>query len=251
MNLLLLTPEDAVGDGSYRITGPRNAHLQNVLHSSVGDEIEIGLLNGPRGVGRVIRQADDESIVTVEHIRDAPDMPLTIDVICAIPRPKILRKVLYVAAMMGIRSLQLVRTNRTEKSYLLSPLLEPGNYRPYLLDGLSQGKQTRLPVVKVHPLFRPFAEDDLPLLPGFSESPRIVADLGPYGNIESVLSASPMSQIFLAVGPEGGWVDFERDMLIGHGFRQFSLGRSILRVEFAFAAALSQIELVCTSRNRL
>jgi RsmE family RNA methyltransferase len=225
--------------------------MQTVLHSVAGDDIEIGLLNGPRGIGRIVSIDSQEAVVEVERLQEHPVPQLTVDLICAITRPKILRKVLYVAAMMGVRSLHLIRTNRTEKSYLLSPLLEAENYLPYLLDGLSQGRQTRLPVVYLHPLFRPFVEDELPMLPGFSESPKIVADLGAGNFLDRVLHERTFSQIFLAVGPEGGWVDFERELLSVHGFSQFSLGQATLRVEFALTAALSQIEMVWNGGSRL
>jgi len=39
--------------------------------------------------------------------------------------------------------------------------------------------------------------------------------------------------LVLAVGPDGGWVPFEADLLEKHGFRPFSLGPRILRVETA------------------
>ena len=94
-----------------------------------------------------------------------------IDLVCALPRPQTLKKVLITSAMMGVRSLHLIRANRVEKSYFQSPLIQAENRLPYLVEGLAQGKLTRLPQVEVHDRFRAFFEDDLPRLQ-LGSSPR-------------------------------------------------------------------------------
>jgi RsmE family RNA methyltransferase len=244
MNLLVLTDSDIVTPNRFRVTGPRHLHILSILKPEVGDTLSIGILNGARGLGRILAINADETIIESVEMTDATAPVLSVDLICAIPRPKILRKVLYVAAMFGVRSIHLVRTNRTEKSYLLSPLMDPHKQLPFLLEGLSQGEWTRLPVVEVHPLFRPFVEDILPSLPGYAESPRLLADLVEGSHLDQIVPARPASQLFLGIGPEGGWVDFERILLRQQGFTSFSLGKSNLRVEYALAAALAQLELL-------
>lgn len=244
MNLLILTDADIVTPNRFRITGPRHLHILSVLKPEVGDQLSIGILNGARGLGKIISINADETIIESVEMTAVAAPVLSVDLICAIPRPKILRKVLYVAAMFGVRSIHMVRTNRTEKSYLLSPLMEPSKQLPYLLEGMSQGEWTRLPVVEVHPLFRPFVEDMLPNLPGYAESPKLLADLVEGSHLYQIVPARLSSQLFLGIGPEGGWVDFERTLLREQGFTSFSLGSSNLRVEYALAAALAQLELL-------
>lgn len=248
MNLLILTPDDLSGDAIYRVSGRRLEHMLTVLRLEAGDTIEIGLVNGPQGIGRIRSIDQQEASIEVERFQEFHIPRPTIDLICAMPRPKILRKVLYVSGMTGLRSIHLVRTNRTEKSYLLSPLIEQENYQPYLLEGLSQGKQTRLPSVHLHPLFRPFVEDDLPKLEGFSAATKLLADLQTEQRLTGVIAAEPPAHLLLAIGPEGGLVEFERELLTKAGFSPFLLGQATLRVEFALMAALAQIELVCRDR---
>lgn len=244
MNLLILTDADIVSHNQFRITGPRHMHILSVLKPEIGDTLSIGILNGAQGVGRILSIDTDQTIIEPIELT-APAAPaLIVDLICAIPRPKILRKVLYVSGMFGVRSLHLVRTNRTEKSYLLSPLMEPSKQLPYLLEGMSQGEWTRLPKVEIHPLFRPFVEDSLPTLPGHTDSLKLLADLVEGDTLVSPAFSKSGNQIFLAIGPEGGWVDFERTLLREQGFTSFSLGKSNLRVEYALAAALAQLELL-------
>ncbi|MEA3296509.1 MAG: RsmE family RNA methyltransferase, partial [candidate division Zixibacteria bacterium] len=50
--------------------------------------------------------------------------------------------------------------------------------------------------------------------------------------------------ILPAIGPEGGWVPFETELMERVGFQRFSLGRWTLRVETAVTAVLSQVELL-------
>jgi 16S rRNA (uracil1498-N3)-methyltransferase len=49
------------------------------------------------------------------------------------------------------------------------------------------------------------------------------------------------SQAVLAIGPEGGWTDEERDAALKAGFQEASLGQFILRTETAVIAALAAL----------
>uniref|UniRef100_UPI00196A0BED 16S rRNA (uracil(1498)-N(3))-methyltransferase n=1 Tax=Myxococcus sp. CA018 TaxID=2651864 RepID=UPI00196A0BED len=51
-------------------------------------------------------------------------------------------------------------------------------------------------------------------------------------------------RVVLAIGPDGGWVPFEADLLEAHGFHPFSLGPRILRVETAVPVLLGQVALL-------
>jgi 16S rRNA (uracil1498-N3)-methyltransferase len=46
----------------------------------------------------------------------------------------------------------------------------------------------------------------------------------------------------LAVGPEGGWNDFELGLLEAHGFQRFSLGWQTLRTDTACIALLAVLQ---------
>ena len=244
MNMIILTEADLVGDNRYRLTDGRAEHIRAVLRSQAGDMIQVGMLNGPAGQARVERLDDAEVVLVGEKFEDIPEPNPTIDLICALPRPQTLRKVLITSATMGIRRIHLIRANRVEKSYFHSPLLAPDKWTPYLIEGLSQGKLTRLPQVSVHERFRNFFEDT------FADSESNEGEpstrLLPHPETENAIhriydGKSP--RLVLAVGPEGGWVPFEIEMMTSLGFKPFKLGPWVLRVETAVTAALAQIEL--------
>ena len=48
----------------------------------------------------------------------------------------------------------------------------------------------------------------------------------------------------MAVGPEGGWVDFEIDKFIEQSFVPISMGERVLRTDTAVVALLSQLMLL-------
>ncbi|MFA6465072.1 MAG: RsmE family RNA methyltransferase, partial [Desulfurivibrionaceae bacterium] len=58
------------------------------------------------------------------------------------------------------------------------------------------------------------------------------------------LSGQPGQRAILAIGPEGGWVDFEVQHFKEQGFMAFSLGARILRVDTAVPALLAQLSLL-------
>lgn len=245
MNFIILTDDDETGDGRYRLTDHRADHIRSILKLGYEDHVLVGLLDGPHGKAYIHKIDDDEVILECEQLRlDGHPIP-EVTLICALPRPQILRKVLYVSAMMGVYALHLVRANRVEKSFFETKLLEPEHYRPYLLEGLSQGRLTRMPAVHIHDRFRIFFEDAWPQIAA-SGSTNIVQVLASPESSTGLhdLCNRPCDRVAIAIGPEGGWVPFEVDTIERAGFRPCTLGRWTLRVEYAVTAALSQFELV-------
>ena len=247
MNLIVLTDKDKINEHHFCFNDHRAEHIRSILKLSEGDQVEIGILNGGQGQGKITEIGSERVCIKTEKIEevDFDDLTPQIDLICALPRPQTLKKVLLTCGMMAVRKLYLIRANRVEKSYYHSPLLEPENYTPFLIEGLSQGKHTRLPDVTIHQRFKPFFEETLPALEidEKSEALRVFPDPRSEKTIDRFYDGGA-SRILLAIGPEGGWVPFETEMMQAHGFMTCTLGRWILRVEHAVTAALSQIEMI-------
>ncbi len=249
MNLILLTPDDFTAESRYVLRDRRAEHIRTVLRGQLGQIIRIGMLDGDLGTGEIVSLGESEIELECRFDMPSPRLSPTVDLICAVPRPKILRKVLYVSAMMGVRRLVFVRANRTDKSYLDSALLTPNGARPYLIEGLSQGGFTRLPEVIFEPLFRPFVEDRLDgLFCPHHEFVRLLIDPSGTQKIASKVAECDNCHIVAAVGPEGGWVDFERGLFELQQFVPITLGPWTLRVEFAVTALLAQLQLVASDR---
>lgn len=241
MNLILIDPQE-ITDHTATLTDRRAAHIRKTLRSKEGDTIRVGLVNGLIGTGLIRRI--EPGLVVLDVTTDTPPPPKTpTSLILALPRPIMLKRVLTQATSMGIEKIFLINANRVEKSFFKASLLTEDNLRDYLLLGLEQAIDTKLPEISIHHRFRPFIEDYLPETA--QNCPvKLVAHPGGNKTLTPSLLPEPTSPALLAIGPEGGWVDFEIELFRKHGFNRFSLGPRILRVDTAVPAILAQCQLL-------
>lgn len=197
----------------------------------------MGILDGPRGIGRVDRIGDP---VELECTFEAHPPPIPdVDLLLALPRPKVMRRLWAQLAALGVRRIILTNAARVERNYFDTHVLDEAGYRPLLIEGLQQAQDTRLPRVSIHRRFRPFVEDELDALS--SAAARLVAH--PVNGGTPIASAWPRdtARVALAVGPEGGWDDFELRLLAARGFSPVSLGARTLRTDTACIALLAAL----------
>lgn len=237
MNLLLLHPEDFVAPDRVQIRDRRLAHLRDVLGAAPGDELRAGLLDGLLGTATLMHLDAGIAELTVA-LGLPPPPPLAVGLILALPRPKILRRVLRAATMLGVKEIHLVNSWRVDKSYWQTPLLTPEHLRAELLLGLEQALDTALPSVHTHRRFKPFVEDELDAIAGARW--RVVAHPR---SAEPLIRAHANTPVLLALGPEGGFIPYEIDALVACGFTPVTLGPRVLTVEVALAAALGRLSL--------
>jgi RsmE family RNA methyltransferase len=233
MNLLIFQTEDLREDGTVRLSGRRLRHALEVLRAREGDLFRVGLLGGRTGTAQVVRAGEDELVLRPSLTEPPPPRP-GIDLLLALPRPKALRKVLPAAASLGVDRIVLVNAARVEKSYFDARVLDASSIRELLILGLEQARDTRLPEVLIRDRFRPFVEDELDGL--WPQALRLLA--------HPAARAGPARdgrRVALAIGPEGGWVPFEIELLASRGFEPFTLGPRTLRVEVAVAYALGAL----------
>jgi RsmE family RNA methyltransferase len=233
MNLLLLRPDELLADGTARLRGRRLLHAREVLRLSEGDLLRAGVLDGPVGTAELLR-LDAGEMVLRPSLREQPPPRPGLDLLLALPRPKALRKILPAVASLGLDRIVLVNAARVAKSYFGSSALAPDAMRDLLIAGLEQARDTRLPEVLVRERFRPFVEDEAGGL--WADSAKLLAHPSAAQGPEQVRGRAVM-----AIGPEGGWVPFEIELLRAQGFAPFTLGPRTLRVEVAVACAVGAI----------
>jgi len=234
MNLLLLLPEDIIGPSRARIAGRRLQHVISVHQAGPGDILSVGMVNGRMGTGRITDL--DGAVMEMDVVldRDPPEkLPLT--VILALPRPKVLRRMLSSLAVLGARRIVLVNSARVEKSYWQTPFLGEDAVRRQLLLGLEQARDTAFPEVLIRKLFRPFVEDELPDLS------RDTIRLAAHPPATAACPRAVRGPVTLAVGPEGGFIPFEIELLRVCGFEPVSLGARILNVETAVPSLIARL----------
>ena len=179
-----------------------------------------------------------------------PPAPSPVGVVLGMPRPKILKKVLQAIASLGVKRLVLLNSFRVEKSYFDSPLLAEATIREHLLLGLEQGRDTVLPEVLVRKRFKPFVEDELDAA-WPADAARLVAHPEASTGLEGLGVGAGAAPAVVAIGPEGGWIPYEVELLEQHGFGRFTLGAHILRVDTAVPYVVGQVELARRFAERL
>jgi 16S rRNA (uracil1498-N3)-methyltransferase len=238
VNLLLLEPDELADDGTARLADRRARHVVEVLRAAPGETLRAGVVGGRMGEARVLAASATE-VVLAPRLDEEPPPPSPVSLLLALPRPKILRKVLAATASMGVKRLVLVGSWRVEKSYWGSPLLAPAALRAELLLGLEQGRDTIVPEVILRRLFKPFVEDELAAT--FPDAARLLAHPASAPPLDERAPAG--ARVALAIGPEGGWTAYEAAALAARGFAPFSLGPRVLRVDTAVPYAIGQAEL--------
>lgn len=241
MNIIILSEKDKAGNAYYKVSDDRFHHIKNILKSEVGDTIEIGLLNQSIGTARIGKILENEIFLEDIKFSNKQKDFYNIDIVCALPRPQTLKKVLSISASMGVNNLFLIRSEKVEKSYFESPLLKEENYTKFLIEGLSQGKRIQLPKVSIHKSFKQFFDNY------FSKKQNSIIKLLAHPNSKNYINQLKLKKAeryILAIGPEGGWNNFEVEFMLNIGFIPFKISKNILRVENAVSASLAQIEMI-------
>ena len=234
MNLLLLEDGDFVAPDRVRLQGRRLQHLREVHRAECGDSLRVGRLGGLMGRGELLSLNAEQAELQISLDTHPPaKLPLTL--LLAVPRPKMLKRVLQTVSAMGVARLVLLNCYRVEKSFWQTPFLEPAAIREQLILGLEQARDTVLPEVTLEKRFKPFVEDRLPALADGTLG--LTGHPGDYPACPRAVDGP----VTLAIGPEGGWIPYEVDKLQEAGLAPVQLGERILRVETAVPALLARL----------
>ena len=234
MNLILLFDEDFVSPQRVRLEGRRLQHVVAVHRARVGDELRVGLVNAQMGAG-LITSLTSEVLEMEVRLDQPPPRPLPVTLLLGLPRPKSLKRVLQAATALGVKRIVVMATWRVEKSFWDSPVLHQDALREQMVLGLEQARDTQLPELTLRRRFKPFVEDELPDLV------RRTRALLAHPPASAPCPRDVRGPVTLAVGPEGGFIPYEVDLLRAHGFDTVSLGPRILRVEQAVPALLGRL----------
>lgn len=278
MNLILF---DSADEARHLAPGdPRLRHLREVLRLRPGQVCHVGILDGPRGKATLERDdpVNGMSFSLQWEPDQPPDFPLRL--LLGLPRPQTARHLLRELTSLGARELSFFTADRGEPGYATSSLWLSDEWKRWRRQGAEQAYTTRLPPVNhsasleaaiaaipdhaVRLALDPY-EPARPLREALGrDSPNPEADhraaptsflhasAGPpkdsldragrdpdtTGETDDETPPPPLT---LAIGPERGWSQPERDTLRQAGFSLAHLGPRILRMETACIVAFAQI----------
>lgn len=247
MNLILFTREEiarpqlAPGDARAR-------HVREVLKRAVGETFDLGVIDGPRGKGRVVALAEDGAVTFVVELGMEPPRLAPVHLIVGLPRPQTAKKILNELTTLGVSGIDFVVTERTDPSYAQSSLWRGDEWREHVLEGAQQAFCTRLPRVTagttlVERLSASAPAGEVRLALDNYEASVALGSVSLSGSGTTMPASSPTpvetSCVVLAVGPERGWGPKDRAGLRAAGFTLVHLGERVLRVETACVAAVA------------
>ena len=234
MNCILI-PKNA-----KRITDKEQIrHIKEVLKSKEGDSLTVGEIGGNIGKATIAKIDNNEVILANIMLNKKPPAKLDLTIILALPRPKVLRRLIMDMTSLGVNRLIIVNSYRSQKSYWQSPLLD--RIDEFIFEGLQQAIDTIPLKVELKKRFKPFVEDEFPSL--LKEQERaIIAHPYVLQSWKTYLKENSNTQMpkVLCIGAEGGWIDYEVELLCKHGCRAISLGERILRTETVVSTILGQ-----------
>jgi 16S rRNA (uracil1498-N3)-methyltransferase len=243
MNLVLFEPAELAAP--LPRADARARHIVEVLRRGEGDTFDAGIVDGPLGKASLVAIGTDALTLAFEPTREPPPLP-PVTLILGLPRPQTARDILRDATTIGVSRIHFVATKRIDPNYATSSLWTSGEWRRHLLTGAAQAFDTRLPKVTwTHSLASILTESNHN---GYFASARRLA-LDPYEATEALgqsnnngyFGGQPATHTVLALGPERGWDNADRDLLRAAGFTLVHLGQRILRSETAVVAALAVV----------
>ena len=232
MNLIIVDKNE-IRHGRVCLTDHRAKHIVKVLRLDIGDSVKIGVLNGKIGAGevKVLRKKYPFMAEIDAVFEQSPPPKVPLDLILALSRPIMMRRIFSQIASLGVGAIHIINAARVEKSFWNAGIINQAEYVEHLVHGLEQSVDTVLPTVKFYRKFRPFAEDILPKITK-DYSDLLLAHPETEKTLHQCLNAHS-KKVLIGIGPEGGWVDFEVEKFLEHGFSVFSIGQRILKVDTA------------------
>jgi 16S rRNA (uracil1498-N3)-methyltransferase len=216
-----------LGDDSHR-------HAQ-VLRLSVGDELRLFDARGGEADARVLRCDKRELVCEVADPEQIAPPRERVQLAVCVPKAAKLELIVRMATELGVSAVQLIASEHAVPKYGSdAPKLE--RLQRIAIEACAQSEQAYAPAL-LGPLPLSAAIAALP-----AETAKLACvtrvDARPIGQLVSQLSAA---EVWVLVGPEGGFATAELALLEQHDVAAISLGHGILRVETACVVACAQL----------
>jgi 16S rRNA (uracil1498-N3)-methyltransferase len=221
---------DQVRKGQAEITGENAHHLTRVLRVEAGQKFEI--TDNERAWLASVETAHKDLVRfhVIEELPPAPEMP-DITLYLALIKFERFEWAVEKATELGVTRIVPVEANRSEHGLFEGSQKRVERWRKIAREASEQSRRLRVPEIGQAVHMPDALKDGAPHRCWFDEQPgaKPLADAFRFAEGDSAA---------LLVGPEGGWVDSEREQFHAAGWTGASLGPLVLRAETAVCAAL-------------
>lgn len=213
--------------------GLQLAHIHEQLKLKLGDELKVLLPQVGRYRCTIVSMSPSLVVVQAQQFEGNP-AKCGVHLVLALPRPKVLRRMIMDATSLGVNRISLIHSYRVDKSYWQTPYL--AQLDDYVQLGLQQAGDAIAPIITRHQRFKPFVEDQLAAWIS-PQQPALLAH--PYA--QQSMPHQLAGQCILIVGPEGGFIPYEVALMQSNGCQAYQLGSRILRTETALSYILGRL----------
>lgn len=224
-------PDLPPAPGEVHLDGEDAAHLIRVLRLKSGDLVEG--FDGDGGAAHLRLVQVERRRVTLrveERLADKDELPFELTCAVACPKGKRAHRMVESLTELGVTRFIPLELKRSA-----APAPTPDTVTRWAIEASKQcGRNTLLRALPAHDLeaLRAVAQDyDLRLLPDTLNA----------GSLRDLTSRARPARVLVAIGPEGGFADAERDALKADGFCAFRLGATTLRIETAATAVVAAL----------
>jgi RsmE family RNA methyltransferase len=233
VNIILFQPQEV--EHPLLLNDPRARHILEVLRLQPNGTFDAGLIDGPRGTGR-LAVINSDSLTLSFAWENSPPSLCPIHLLIGLPRPQTSRDILRDMTTLGIASLNFIHSDRGERSYRDSSLWKSDEWKKCIVAGAAQAFSTRLPEVT----FGTTLPDTIARIA--PEIARIALDNYEASSSLAAFRPDGFSSAAIAIGSERGWSPNERTILRNGGFTFVHLGARVLRTETACVAAVTLVK---------
>lgn len=207
-------------------------HVLRVLRLRAGDALRVFDGRGGEWEATLVSSAGTEVRARIgEAVSSAVESPLTVLLFQALCRTDRMELVVQKGTELGLRAIRPWPAVRSESAMPSAKRLE--RWRRIAIEACKQSGRRTVP--SIEPLER------LPMPPADESVAALVLDAAEAGRpLGARLTGATVREVWLAVGPEGGFEAGEREAALAGGWLACSLGPRTLRTETAglVAAAL-------------
>jgi|HigsolmetaAR201D_1030396.scaffolds.fasta_scaffold08059_5 RNA methyltransferase, RsmE family len=224
-----------VRGGRAGLNGDEARHLRRVLRAEIGQKYEVSdggslYLAEIEGFGK-----ESVSFRILEPL-EPRRYPVRLTILAALIKFDRLEWLIEKATELGVERVVPVETERSEKGLERAACKRLERWRRIAFESSQQSRRVSVPEVVPPLTFEAALEQE--------GEYRLCLDEA--NGLPPILSALPevrcaSDRVLLLCGPEGGWVDRERESADRAGWKRVSLGPQILRAETAAIAGLSVI----------
>jgi 16S rRNA (uracil1498-N3)-methyltransferase len=221
---------DRIEGGRAFLNGPDAHHVARVLRAEVGQQYEI--TDGSELCLARIEAVDLRQVAfrVVEQMNSGEPLP-PIVVVAALFKFDHFEWMIEKLTELGVKAVIPVEAARSEPGLFKAAAKRVERWRKIARESSQQSRRVRVPEVR-----------DAVKLAGALQAPfglkiRMEENPGAPPLVVCTRTWDRASDVAVAIGPEGGWTNDERDLMKSNGWLAASLGSTVLRSETAAIAA--------------